>query len=121
MSNDRVFGLADCCSGSFVGVCYGRSADDLPTPDKVAQLVQLHKIKYVRIYDSNIQVLKAFANTGIELMIGVPNSDLLSFSQFQSNADSWLKNSVLPYYPATKIAYITVGAEVTESPNNASL
>nr|AGA95870.1 beta-1,3-glucanase [Arachis hypogaea]AGA95871.1 beta-1,3-glucanase [Arachis hypogaea] len=113
--------LPDCCSGSFIGICYGRNADDLPTPDKVSQLVQLHKIKYVRIYDSNIQVLKAFANTPVELMVGVPNSDLLSLSQFQSNADTWLRNSILPYYPATKITYITVGAEVTESPNNASM
>ncbi|MBA0597571.1 hypothetical protein Gorai_007374, partial [Gossypium raimondii] len=111
---------ADFCRGSIVGVCYGRNADDLPTPDKVVKLVQLHKIKYLRIYDSNIQVLKAFANTGVELMVGVPNSDLLAFSQFQSNVDSWLKNSILPYYPATKIAYITVGLEVTESPDNAT-
>ncbi|CAN1331024.1 Glucan endo-1,3-beta-glucosidase 13, partial [Linum perenne] len=94
-----------------VGVCYGRNADDLPTPDKAVQLLQQHNIKYVRIYDANIQVLKAFANTGIELMIGITNSDLLPFSQFQSNADTWLKNSILPYYPATKITYITVGAE----------
>lgn len=103
-----------------MGICYGRNADDLPTPDKAAQLVQLHNIKYVRIYDSNIQVLKAFANTGVELMIGVPNSDLLPFSQFQTNADTWLKNSILPYYPATKITYITVGAEVTETTGNVS-
>ncbi|KDP33779.1 hypothetical protein JCGZ_07350 [Jatropha curcas] len=108
------------CRGSTIGVCYGRNADDLPTPDKVAQLVRQHNIKYLRIYDSNIQVLKAFANTGVELMVGVPNSDLLALSQFQSNADSWLRNSILPYYPATKITYITVGAEVTESTNNAS-
>lgn len=106
--------------GSTIGICYGRNADDLPTPDKAAQLIQNQNIKYVRIYDSNIQVLKAFANTGIDLMIGIPNSDLLPFSQFQSNADTWLRNSILPYYPATKISYITVGAEVTESPNNVS-
>ncbi|KAL7168012.1 hypothetical protein ACSBR2_038446 [Camellia fascicularis] len=112
--------LLDICKGSKVGVCYGRNADDLPTPDKVAQLVQLHNIKYLRIYDSNIQVLKAFANTGVELMVGITNSDLLPFSQFQSNADTWLKNNILPYYPATKITYITVGAEVTEAPNNVS-
>lgn len=112
--------LLGLCRGSTIGVCYGRNADDLPTPDKVAQLVQLHKIKYLRIYDSNIQVLKAFANTGVELMIGISNSDLLPFSQFQSNADTWLRNSILPYYPATRITHITVGAEVTESPNNAS-
>ncbi|CAK9146154.1 unnamed protein product [Ilex paraguariensis] len=108
------------CTGSTIGVCYGRNADDLPTPDKVAQLVQLHNIKHVRIYDYNIQVLKAFANTGVELMIGISNLDLLPFSQFQSNADTWLKNSILPYYPATKITYVTVGAEVTEAPNNVS-
>ncbi|KEH27229.1 putative glucan endo-1,3-beta-D-glucosidase [Medicago truncatula] len=112
--------LLDCCYGSFVGICYGRNADDLPPPDKVSQLVQDHKIKYVRIYDSNIQVLKSFANTGVELMIGIPNLDLLPFSQFQTNADTWLRNSILPYYPATKITYITVGAEVTESPENIS-
>ncbi|KAF3442954.1 hypothetical protein FNV43_RR16872 [Rhamnella rubrinervis] len=112
--------LLDLCKGSNIGVCYGRNADDLPTPDKVAQLVQLHHIKYLRIYDSNIQVLKAFANTGVELMIGITNSDLLPFSQFQSNADTWLKNSILPYYPATKITYITVGAEVTETTGNIS-
>ncbi|KAL8503117.1 hypothetical protein ACS0TY_022019 [Phlomoides rotata] len=108
------------CRGGKVGVCYGRNADDLPTPDKAVQLIQQQNIKYVRIYDSNIQVLKAFANTGIELMVGIPNSDLLAFSQFQSNADTWLKNSILPYYPVTKITCITVGAEVTEAPNNIS-
>lgn len=112
--------LLGICRGSKIGVCYGRNADDLPTPDKAVQLIQQHNIKYVRIYDSNIQVLKAFANTGIELMIGIPNSDLLPFSQFQSNADTWLKNSILPYYPATKITSITVGAEVTEASSNVS-
>ncbi|KAL2928994.1 Glucan endo-1 3-beta-glucosidase 13 [Bienertia sinuspersici] len=87
---------------------------------KAAQLVKQHDIKYIRIYDSNIQVLKAFAKSGVELMIGVPNSDLLAFSQFQSNVDTWLNNSVLPYYPSTKITYITVGAELTEAPKNTS-
>lgn len=110
----------DLSKAGYVGVCYGRNADDLPTPDKVAQLVKLHNIKHIRIYDSNIQVLKAFANSGVELMIGVPNSDLLAFSQYQSNVDTWLKNSVLPYYPATMITHITVGAEVTESKDNSS-
>lgn len=52
--------------------------------------------------------------------LGLANMDLLPISQFQSNADTWLKNNILPYYPATKITYITVGAEVTEAPNNVS-
>ncbi|XP_024959922.1 glucan endo-1,3-beta-glucosidase 13-like [Cynara cardunculus var. scolymus] len=112
--------LLGICNGSTIGICYGRNADDLPTPEKAVELIKNLNINSVRIYDSNIQVLKAFANTGIELMIGIPNSDLLPFSQFQTNADTWLKNNILPYYPATKITYITVGAEVTEAPTNVS-
>ncbi|NP_001307273.1 Glucan endo-1,3-beta-glucosidase 13-like precursor [Zea mays] len=112
--------LVGQCHGGKIGVCYGRNADDLPAPDKVAQLIQQQSIKYVRIYDTNIDVIKAFANTGVELMVGVPNSDLLAFAQYQSNVDTWLKNSILPYYPDTMITYITVGAEVTESPTNVS-
>ncbi|XP_010541008.1 PREDICTED: glucan endo-1,3-beta-glucosidase 12 [Tarenaya hassleriana] len=110
----------DLSSASTIGICYGRNADNLPSPDRVSELIQQLSIKYVRIYDANIDVLKAFSNTGVELMIGVPNSDLLAFSQFQSNVDSWLKNNILPYYPATKINYISVGLEVTEAPDNAT-
>lgn len=113
-----MFLLVEVCEGGKVGVCYGRNADDLPTPDKVAELVKLRDIKYIRIYDSNIQVLKAFANTDVELIIGVSNLDLLPFSQHQSNVDTWLNNNILPYYPATKITHITVGSEITENPVN---
>lgn len=104
--------------GSTVGICYGREGDDLPTPDKVTQLVKSIAVKNIIIYDSNVQVLQAFAHTGIELIIGIPNSDLLAFSQYQSTADTWVTNNLLPYYPATMIKYITVGAEVTESTIN---
>ncbi|KAG7541035.1 X8 domain [Arabidopsis thaliana x Arabidopsis arenosa] len=109
------FGMA-----SKIGICYGRNADNLPSPNRVSELVQHLNIKFVRIYDANIDVLKAFANTGIELMIGVPNADLLAFAQFQSNVDTWLSNNILPYYPATKITSISVGLEVTEAPDNAT-
>ncbi|KAL1210648.1 Glucan endo-1,3-beta-glucosidase 12 [Cardamine amara subsp. amara] len=109
------FGIA-----SKIGICYGRNADNLPSPSKVSELIQHLNLKFVRIYDANIDVLKAFANTGIELMIGVPNADLLAFAQFQSNVDTWLSNNILPYYPATKITSISVGLEVTEAPDNAT-
>ena len=74
--------FAGHCLGGKVGICYGRNADDLPAPDKVMQLIQQQSLKYVRIYDTNIDVIKAFANTGVELMVGVPNSDLLPFAPF---------------------------------------
>ncbi|CAH2077593.1 unnamed protein product [Thlaspi arvense] len=110
----------DFGTASNIGICYGRNADNLPSPNKVSELIQHLNIKFVRIYDANIDVLKAFANTGIELMIGVPNADLLAFAQFQSNVDTWLRNNILPYYPTTKITSISVGLEVTEAPDNAT-
>ncbi|KAH1067645.1 hypothetical protein J1N35_032632 [Gossypium stocksii] len=96
--------------GSKVGVAYGRNANNLPPPDQVAQLVQKHNIQYLWIYDSDPKVLKAFSNTSIELW--------WEFSQ--SYVDSWLRNSILPYYPATNITHITVGVEVTDSRDNAA-
>ncbi|KAF2609665.1 hypothetical protein F2Q70_00013678 [Brassica cretica] len=112
--------VAELGVASNIGICYGRNADNLPSPNKVSELIQHLNIKFVRIYDANIDVLKAFANTNIELMIGVPNADLLAFAQFQSNVDTWLRNNILPYYPTTKITSISVGLEVTEAPDNAT-
>ncbi|XP_052486921.1 glucan endo-1,3-beta-glucosidase 13 isoform X4 [Gossypium raimondii] len=111
--------LLDFCWGNKVGVDYGMDADYLPSPEKVAQLVRNHNIQYLRIYNYRPEVLRAFSNTGIELMVGVPNADL---SQFQSQpyVDSWLRTSILPYREATKITHITVGVEVTNSPDNAA-
>ncbi|KAL4336151.1 hypothetical protein GQ457_07G040180 [Hibiscus cannabinus] len=111
--------LLDLSRGNNVGVAYGTDADNLPSPDKVAQLVRNHNIQYIRIYDTNPQVLNAFKNTGIEFTVGVHNSDLPAF-QSQSYVDSWLTNSILPFYQATKITHITVGNEVTESSDNAA-
>ncbi|MBA0622250.1 hypothetical protein Godav_007809, partial [Gossypium davidsonii] len=106
--------------GGKVGVDYGTDANNLPSPDQVSDLVKKHNIQYLRIYDSDPKVLKSLSNTGIELIVGVHNDDLSKF-QFQSYVDSWVKNSILPYYPATKITDISVGVEVTDSPDAANL
>ncbi|KAK8581777.1 hypothetical protein V6N13_144780 [Hibiscus sabdariffa] len=109
--------LLDFSKGNKVGVAYGRDATSLPSPDRVAQLVQSRNIQYVRIYDTNPEVLNAFRNTGVEFTVGVHNSDLPAF-QSQSNVDSWFTNSIHPYYQATRITQITVGNEVTDTSDN---
>ncbi|PPD83494.1 hypothetical protein GOBAR_DD19550 [Gossypium barbadense] len=52
-------------------------------------------------------------------MVGVRNADLSTF-QSQSYVDSWLRNSFLPYYPATNITHITVGVEMVDSLDDAT-
>ncbi|GMJ10062.1 hypothetical protein like AT5G56590 [Hibiscus trionum] len=111
--------LVDFSRGNKVGVAYGRDANNLPSPDRVVQLVQSHNIQHLRIYDTDPGVLNAFKNTGIEFTVGVHNSDLPAF-QTQSNVDSWFRDRILPYYQATKITQITVGNEVTGTGDNSA-
>eukprot|EP00249_Psilotum_nudum_P001990 c14791_g1_i1 orf=290-1795(-) len=94
-----------------IGFCYGRDADNLPTPSQVAQFLINQSIDLVRIYDNDLTVIQAFANTNIEVFISVPNSDLQSF-QTEKQADEWVNTYLAPLYPATNITAITVGAEV---------
>ncbi len=95
-----------------IGVNYGRAADNLPEPHVVANLVQRLGIKNVKIYDANEAVLRAFANTGISVIVCVPNNEIVSLANNPSAALNWVQTNVERYFPATRITYIMVGNEV---------
>lgn len=96
---------------SSIGVNYGQIADNLPSPDEVVPLVKSIGATKVKLYDTNPQVLKAFANTGVEFMVALGNQDL-SKMQDPSKAQAWIKSNVQQYLPGTKITCIFVGNEV---------
>ncbi|KAH8934749.1 hypothetical protein BDL97_18G100300 [Sphagnum fallax] len=95
-----------------IGVNYGRAADNLPEPHVVANLVQRLGIKNVKIYDANEAVLRAFANTGISVIVCVPNNEIVSLANNPSAALNWVQTNVERYFPATRITCIMVGNEV---------
>ncbi|GMN34721.1 hypothetical protein TIFTF001_004857 [Ficus carica] len=96
---------------SAVGVNYGTLGNNLPPPKKVAQLLQSTLINKVKIYDTNPEILEAFSNTGIDLIIAVENSRVANISTDTSAADQWLSTRVLPFIPATSVVAIAVGNE----------
>lgn len=96
---------------SSIGVNYGQIANNLPTPDNVIPLVKSIGATQVKLYDADPKVLKAFANTGVEFMVGLGN-EYLSKMRDPANAEVWIKSNVQPYLPATKITCIFVGNEV---------
>ncbi|CAJ1973122.1 unnamed protein product [Sphenostylis stenocarpa] len=98
-------------SVSAVGINYGTLGNNLPSPKKVAQLLQSSLINKVKIYDSNPQILQAFSNTGIDLIVAVQNSLVPNLSDHSSFAHQWLSTRILPFIPATSIVAITVGNE----------
>ncbi|MQL84914.1 hypothetical protein Taro_017427 [Colocasia esculenta] len=96
-----------CC----LGINYGQVANNLPSPDQVLALLTSIKITKARIYDANPQVLTTFSNSGIELIVTVPNEMVATLTD-PRQALQWVITHVKPYFPATKIASIAVGNEV---------
>ncbi|CAD5197225.1 unnamed protein product [Musa acuminata subsp. malaccensis] len=101
-----------------VGVNYGAFADNLPPPAQVAAFLKDRTfVDRVKLFDANPDIIRAFAGTGISLMITVPNGDIPSLASRRSSAPSpaasaWVAINVAPFYPATNISLIAVGNEV---------
>jgi exo-beta-1,3-glucanase (GH17 family) len=98
-------------SATTTGINYGQVADDLPSPELVVGLLQTSNINRVKLYSVNETVLKAFANTGIELIVGVGNENVGNMTD-PTKATEWVNENIQAYLPATKIIGIAVGNEV---------
>ncbi|CAN8287638.1 unnamed protein product [Cochlearia groenlandica] len=98
-------------SQPFIGVNYGQTADNLPPPSATAKLLQSTTIQKVRLYGSDPAIIKALANTGIEIVIGT--GDVPGLASDPNLARSWVQTNVVPYYPASKITLVMVGNEIT--------
>lgn len=94
-----------------VGINYGQIANNLPAPENVVPLLRSIGASKVKLYDADSKVLRAFANTGVEFIVGVANEDLAKMRNSE-NAEAWVKTNVQAYLPATKITCITVGNEI---------
>jgi Glycosyl hydrolases family 17 len=96
---------------ALVGINYGRVGNNLPPPTAVPPLLASLGIGRVRLYDTDPSVLRAFANTGVELVVGLADRCVEGVTT-PDGAMAWIKGNIQPYVPATKIAMITVGNEV---------
>ncbi|KAG8634678.1 glucan endo-1,3-beta-glucosidase 11 [Manihot esculenta] len=94
-----------------LGINYGQVGNDLPPPDEVIELLTSLKVSKARIYDTNPQVLTAFANSKIELIVTVQN-EMLPLLIDPQQALQWVTTQIKPYYPTTKFTGIAVGNEV---------
>ncbi|CAN1139103.1 Glucan endo-1,3-beta-glucosidase 11, partial [Linum perenne] len=101
-----VSGLVDA-----IGINYGQIANNLPSPENAVPLLKALGATKVKLYDASPPVLKAFAHSGLEFVVGLGN-EYLSKMRDPVNARAWVKSNVQSYLPATNITCITVGNEV---------
>ncbi|KAE9461407.1 hypothetical protein C3L33_06713, partial [Rhododendron williamsianum] len=94
-----------------LGINYGQVANNLPPPEQVLELLKSYRITKARIYDTNPQILTAFANSGVDLIVTVEN-EVLSNLMDPQQALQWVGTHIRPYFPATRITGIAVGNEL---------
>lgn len=94
-----------------IGINYGQIANNLPLPENVVPLVKSIGAKRVKLYDADPRVLRAFANSGVEFIVGLGNEYLEKMGD-PDKAKAWVKQNVQAYLPATNITCITIGNEV---------
>lgn len=99
-----------------MGINYGQIANNLPSPSRVASLLQSINISQVKLYDADPNVLNAFANTNIDFIIGLGNEYLQNMAD-PYKAQTWVQQSVQSFISQTKISCITVGNEVLSGNN----
>ncbi|KAK9093437.1 hypothetical protein Syun_028348 [Stephania yunnanensis] len=117
--NSLLLAFIICSSSDFgllqrvtsLGINYGQVGNNLPAPEKVIALLTSLKINRTRIYDTNPQVLTAFANSGIDLIVTVEN-EMLSTIIDPQQALNWVLTNIKPYFPSTRITGIAVGNEI---------
>lgn len=105
---------------AFVGVNIGTDLSDMPHPTQVVALLKAQQIRHVRLYNADTAMLLALANSGIKVIVSVPNEQLLGIGQSNSTAANWVSHNVVAHYPATNITAISVGSEVLNALPNAA-
>ncbi|KAG0631139.1 hypothetical protein M758_1G230500 [Ceratodon purpureus] len=95
-----------------VGINYGTLGDNLPSPTAAVAAIKAMQAGRVKLFNPNAGILTALANSGMEVVVTVPNEEIIAVGASPAAGDSWIQQNIAPYYPATNIVVILVGNEI---------
>jgi exo-beta-1,3-glucanase (GH17 family) len=104
-----------------MGVNYGQVANNLPSDADAVNLIKNLGAGRVKIYNTDAGTLKALANSGLEVVVGMSNDEIPSLATSAEVADQWIVTNVVAYVPATNITVILVGNELFADPTNSNI
>ncbi|KAH9616390.1 hypothetical protein KSS87_000404 [Heliosperma pusillum] len=115
-SHRFLFWLVGAClvaGGLGLGCNWGtRALHPLP-PGIVVKLLKDNGFKKVKLFEADHGALKALGNSGIQVMVGIPNDLLAPFAQSVDAAINWVNQNVSSYVTnyGVDIRYVAVGNE----------
>lgn len=83
--------------GNFVdgiGANWGTQASHQLPPDKVVKMLRENGFQKVKLFDADYGALRALRNTGIEVMVGIPNEMLATLASSPKAAEKWVSKNV---------------------------
>lgn len=107
-----------CClhpADAQIGVAYGNSGDNLPSPTEVVSLYKSNGIGAMRKYYPNTATLEALKGSGIKVTLGVGMDELQRLGSDPSAADKWVQDNVKRFASSVDFKYIVVGNEISDS------
>lgn len=101
--------VISAASTEAIGVNWGTQMSHPLPPKMIVQMLKDNGIKKVKMFDAESSVMSALANTGIEVMVAIPNDQLEHMGTY-SNAKAWVHENVTGYKDVN-IKYVAVGNE----------
>jgi hypothetical protein len=80
-----------------LGVNWGTMATHPLSPDIVVQMLKDNGITKVKLFDAEEHTMKALANTGIQVMVGIPNDQLQMIATSTKDAANWVETNVTEF------------------------
>ncbi|KAK1418486.1 hypothetical protein QVD17_27631 [Tagetes erecta] len=95
-----------------LGVNWGTRATHPLSPDIVVKLMKDNGINKVKLFEAEAWVLDALKNSGIQVMLGIPNDFLAPLASGVAIAENWVTKNVSAYVSrGVDIRYVAVGNE----------
>jgi len=92
-------------SVDMAGVNWGSQLSHPLLPESVVKMLKANGIARVKMFDADPWPVGALVDSGIEVMLGIPN-DMLETMNSYGNAEDWVKENVTAYGDKLKLKYV---------------
>ncbi|XP_031476287.1 glucan endo-1,3-beta-glucosidase 6-like [Nymphaea colorata] len=108
-----VFGSMLVVSVRGIGANWGTQSSHSLAPEIVVRLLRENGFNKAKLFDADSRVLTALGNTGVEVMVGIPNDMLATLASSMKAAENWVTKNVssLVSRNGVNIKYVAVGNE----------